>query len=83
MREMTVRTDMARGIKAITEKRIHLGGTNGMYVYYQASSLSTLITVTDLLTAYVALFSRRPLSWEARRAKPVTSGGLFLIGLPS
>ena len=77
---MTVRTDMARGIKAITEKRIHLGGTN---VYYQASSLSTLITVTDLLTAYVALFSRRPLSWEARRAKPVTSGGLVLIGLPS
>ena len=74
---MTVRTDMARGIKAITEKRIHLEKANGI------SSLSTLITVTDLLTAYVALFSRRPLSWEAGRAKPVISGGLFLVRLPS
>ena len=34
LREITVRTDMARGIKAITEKRIHLEGTNGIYVYF-------------------------------------------------
>ena len=35
--------------------------------------------INHLLTAYVALFSSRPLNWEVSRAKPVTSGGLFLM----
>ena len=37
LREITVRTDMARGMKAITEKRIHLEATNAMQCHPYSS----------------------------------------------
>ena len=82
--EITVRTDIARGIKAITENRIHL---NRRKTHLGRQDLLVCLSeykdchevITDLLAAYVALLERRPCICEARSAKPVTSSGLFLI----